>query len=197
MDDNTWTDHGSLGVPPATGAHTYAAIDQNVLTDESDPYAENPSHSLVWGSFNAGLYGMTLSGSNPLKVNASQGPQVMIQDQPVAVPDPNGFHGRNRTEGSFHWKAGPTVGMGQGWDYYSYSRGSCCGDVKEYAYVTEVCRAKSAQGPYVDCDGKTCAGEKDGETNGSRTIILESHSPDGNGRYEVLAPGSVGIVVSP
>ena len=62
--------------------------------------------------------------------------------------------------------------------------------------MTEVCRAKSAQGPYVDRDDKACAGEKDGKTNGSGTLILESHSPDGNGRYEVLAPGSVGIVVS-
>lgn len=147
MDDNTWTDHGSVGVPPAPGAHTYAAIDQNILTDESDPYAEDTSHSLFWGSFNAALYGMTLSASNPLEVIASQEPQVVIQDQPVAVSDPNGFHGRNRTEGSFHWKAGPTAGTGQGWYYYFYSRGSCCSAVKKYAYVTEVCRAKSAQGP--------------------------------------------------
>lgn len=140
---------------------------------------------------------MALSASDPLKVSPSQEPQLVIQDQPVAVPDPNGFHGRNRTEGSFQWKAGPTAGMGRGWYYYFYSRGSCCGDVEEYAYVTEVCRAKSSQGPYVDRDGKDCAGKKDGQTNGSGTTLLESHSPNGKGMYEVLAPGSVGIVVRP
>ena len=87
--------------------------------------------------------------------------------------------------------------MGQVWYYYFYSRGGCCSAVKEYAYVTEVCRAKSAQGPYVDRDGKDCAEKNDGQTNGSGTILLESHSLDGKGRYQILAPGSVGIVVRP
>ena len=65
----------------------------------------------------------------------------------------------------------------------------------KYAYVTEVCRAQSPQGPYRDRNGKDCAGKKDGETNGSGTVILASHSPDSAGRFEVLSPGSVGIVV--
>ena len=63
--------------------------------------------------------------------------------------------------------------------------------------MTEVCRAKSAQGPYADRDGKDCAENKDGETDRSGTTLLESHSPDEKGDYEVLAPGSVGIVVRP
>lgn len=63
--------------------------------------------------------------------------------------------------------------------------------------MTEVCRARSAQGPYVDRGGKDCAGKKDGEANGIGTTLLESHSPDEKRGYEVLAPGSVGTVVRP
>jgi len=58
-----------------------------------------------------------------------------------------------------------------------------------------VCRAKNPQGPYVDRDGKACAGKKDGGTNESGTVILASHSTDKQNKYQVLAPGSVGIVV--
>ena len=38
----------------------HATIGQDVLTDESDPYAEDDSHSLAWGSFDTALRGMNL-----------------------------------------------------------------------------------------------------------------------------------------
>jgi len=90
MSDHSWTDPGSIGVPPPSAPQTWAAIDQNILTDESDPHTEDPAYQIVWGSFNAALYGMALEASKPLKVDSLQQPQPLIQDEPVAVPDSHG-----------------------------------------------------------------------------------------------------------
>ena len=124
MCDDTWTDHGSVGVLPAPGAHTYTTIDQNLVTGESNPYAQDAFHSLVWGSFNAALYGMTLSPSNPLKMSASQEPQVLIRDQSVAVPDPNSFQYKNQTAPSpvgitMYYGHNHLKFDGQGWPFLS------------------------------------------------------------------------------
>jgi arabinan endo-1,5-alpha-L-arabinosidase len=194
MSSDSWTDHGSIAMPePGSGSGTGRAnIDLNVLV----AFAKRPSarvssgsvaksRHVVWGSYNTGLYGAKLSPSSPLTLTAGTIPQLLIADQPTPIY-PSGI--ANRTEASFHFKRGS-------WIYYIYSRGSCCAyaaaAVKGTEYVTEVCRASSPAGPFLDKAGRDCrdAGR------GTGTVLLESHTQDSSGNWQVFGPGSVGVVV--
>lgn len=189
MDDNSWTDHGSVGIPVPRPGNLYATIDPNLLADfDTAPYGMAPARQLAWGSFASALFGVQLDASSPLRT-ANNPPYSLIQDQQSPIPD-NSFakFGSNRTEGSFHIQL-------SGWYYFFFSRGSCCGANVKWAYQTGVCRSKTATGPYFDRAGLNCAGNPDGTQNGAGTIFLQSHSPNAFGWYRVLSPGSVGIVV--
>lgn len=189
MADGSWTDHGAIGIPIPSSPAIYGPIDSNVLANYIDPYGMAALHHVIWGSYGSALFGMSLNASNPLRVDLNQNPVPLIQDQ-LTPTAPDTQPGGNRTEGGFHFRM-------NGWVYFFYSRGFCCGGTLNETYVTEVCRATTATGPYVDRNGLSCAGGKDGSRNGSGTMLLQSHSKDANGNYEVYAPGSVGIVVSP
>jgi len=197
MSTGSWTDHGSVGIPEPT-AHKWANIDLNLLVDfstsSSSAYsngAVDSSYHFAFGSYNNGLYGGSLtspSSAKPLTLAAGTTPQLLITDQLTPTPSDTGALSGNRSEASFHFKHG-------GYVYFFFSRGNCCSystdAIPGTEYVTQVCRSTSATGPFVDRAGLSCTGA----SNGAGTTVLASHSQNAAGKYEVFAPGSVGVLV--
>lgn len=193
MSTGSWTDHGSVGLPADSyvgNGWNWPHIDLNLVSSYADSSPSGPSNDtaghVVWGSYNAGLFGTTLESNNPLKVVSGK-PTLHVQDQPTPISSTT--YG-NRTEASFHYQVGSYV-------YYFFSTGNCCtASTAKTAYSTYVCRSTNgSEGPYYDMNGLNCAGNEDGSTNGSGTMVLTSHMEDSNGKYEVFSPGSVGITV--
>jgi arabinan endo-1,5-alpha-L-arabinosidase len=180
MDDGTWTDHGSIGIP-SFKKKEYVACDIFVLFNTSTNTA-----NIVWGSFRSALFGMQLDPTSKfLSVSQKPAPLPIIQDQPIPFTSAGYQPNSNLTEGPFQWQQGD-------WVYLFYQEGHCCNPVKTNGteYRTKVCRAPAAtpQGPYFDANNEPC----EGVLNNAGTLVLASHSNNA-----VWSPGSIGILNDP
>lgn len=66
MEQDSWTDHGSMNVPKSnTGddqaTESYVRLDGNMLADSTDPSGVDGFHYMVFGSYQWGLYGFQVS----------------------------------------------------------------------------------------------------------------------------------------
>jgi arabinan endo-1,5-alpha-L-arabinosidase len=175
LDSGSWTDHGSLGLPPSSA---YNLIDPNLYIpdDVDDPDA---APYLTFGSYWDGIFQTRLGnltafsdrhgsiGSAPLTNivrNATASPQVL--------------------EGGIQYRH--TLASGEQFFYLFFSAGACCNTPPKLApagaeYRIMVCRAESIVGPYVDSQGRDCAAANGG------TEVLGSHG-------DVYAPGGQGVI---
>jgi arabinan endo-1,5-alpha-L-arabinosidase len=180
MEDGTWTDHGSIGIP--LDKKEYVALGVNVLVNSST----NTAH-VAWGSFNNGLFGMELDRKAAfLNVSLLPSPKLLVQDQPLPYTGIGYKGGSNVTEGAFQWQDDI-------WLYIFYSQGHCCNPSTAQIgteYRVKVCRTSAAtpQGPYLDKTNAPCVGP----LNDAGTIILATHSNNA-----VYSPGSVGVMIDP
>lgn len=160
---NSWTDHGSIGIPPSI---RWNKIDPNIFRADA-----NSPLLMAFGSFHQNIF------------------QLPMADPPLRVlPGAEASHlERNTTnmnmEGAyqFWW---PTDG--KPFYYLFFSGGACCNSPDSLAppgeeYRISVCRSTSPTGGFVDRQGRDCVTENGGE------IIYASHgdvyAPGGQGVF--------------
>ena len=163
MERDSWTDHGSLGIPRS---EHYNLIDPNLLIvnfNTSDLY-------MTFGSFWDDIHQIRmLDPATPM---------------PGAVPQQVAYtaEGAHPLEGSFQfwWPI-----QGVPYYYLFVSRGACCNEPPNLAppgqeYQVIVCRSLQPTGPFVDRQGRDCR-------EGGGELILASqgdvYAPGGEGVY--------------
>ncbi|KAF2260345.1 glycoside hydrolase family 43 protein, partial [Lojkania enalia] len=172
-DINSWTDHGSIGVPKSS---SYNLIDPNM-------YCECPtcdSHFTFgsgWeGIFETGLDKDFLSWKDEAPLQTIYNSTIPLgQDFPAIA------------EGAFlfGWKS-----YGVTFYYLFFSSGACCNAANALLtpgneYKIMVCRARAPIGPFYDANGRNCLTQNGG------TLVLSSHGT------RVYAPGGQGVVFDP
>jgi arabinan endo-1,5-alpha-L-arabinosidase len=167
MDDGSWVDRGSIGLPE--DHKHYSSLGANLLLPNNSP---SPPHR-AWGSHGTGMYGIDMA-TTPFTVLSSEkvAQELVADNEWPASPLLN--------EGPFQYHFG-------GYVYLFYSRGNCCpgpSDTIDDVYGVEICRSQNAKGPYVDRSGASCLGN----TNFGTTVLASN--PEGS----VWAPGSVGVL---
>ena len=197
MEQGSWTDYGSLGIPDSA---EYNKIDANILQPSPTPASAPPSFLLSFGSYWHDVFQVQLanppltiatvtpSPSAPQGANkaAADGPQPTVHATPVNL-EYNGTSNRPNkmpqgpSEGSyqFWWGVGGKV-----YYYLFFSSGACC-DMdpanlppagEEYKIM--VCRSEKPNEGFVDKDGKKC-------TESGGTMVLGSsgnmYAPGGQG----------------
>ncbi|KAF7197832.1 putative arabinan endo-1,5-alpha-L-arabinosidase A [Pseudocercospora fuligena] len=162
MGKDDWNDQGSIGIPlperekanDGTTRDPYVRLDGNLLSDSKDPQGVVEPLFMVFGSYQFGLYGITLA--NMTSVMPGERPELIIAAQyqkpaSTILQDQSG----NYTEGAHQLVNGDYI-------YLFYSRGACCeapGHDAGSVYQTQVCRTVRSNGPrglYVDRDGENC-----------------------------------------
>ena len=182
MDVGSWTDHGSIGIPPSSD---YNRIDPNWFRRSARdiPYFNFGS---AWNA----IY-QTVLDPTMLKVapNAPITRLAYNSTPPADGPFPS------ITEGSFLFQWG-YKNTGNLVNYLFLSNGACCNAPQHPAaqgeeYKIFVCRSDRAMGPYVDRDGRDCL------TGNGGTLVLASHNniyaPGGQGAW--WEPGMKGPVL--
>lgn len=186
MTENSWTDHGSVGIPPppvpkGDNPVPYLRIGQSVLRNASSPDTVDPTYKVMtYGDSRSGIYGVEL-GDN-LTVQAGGKNAIVIADQ---WTNGTGMLEGNKSGASFPLSYG-------GYIYLFYSVGACCakdGLPWDTGYHVEVCRANYTSGPwgqYFDREGNNCLTSS---VNRTGTVVQWSNS------REVYLPGSIGITL--
>ena len=202
MDQGSWTDYGSLGIPDSP-TKAYNKIDPNLLLPAPAPSGSAPPKFLLtFGSYWHDLYQVPLD-SPPMTVATASGGGSKDK---VAAPDGSGgtpatpvnveFNGTESGPMARPEKlpAAPSEGAYQFWwgvggiNYYYlfFSSGSCC-DFDPQAlppageeYKVMVCRSTKPDGDFVDRQGKKC-------TEGGGTLVLGSSG-------DMFAPGGQGVL---
>ncbi|KAI1324433.1 glycosyl hydrolase [Xylariaceae sp. FL0255] len=188
MEQDSWTNHGSMNVPISlTGTDQATAscvcMDGNMLADSTNPSSVDGFHWMTFGSYQWGLYGFMVS-DDLLTIQDRPSVEMMYLEQ----YNPGEYAG-NKTEGAY-------LLTNNGYVYFFYSISNCCAaddtDYKNSVYQVQVCRkltTDSPTGPFLDRDGVDCL---TGGVNRLGTTILASRS-DG----QVFSPGSIGILDDP
>ena len=175
MDAGTWTDHGTIGIPPDAA---YNKIDPNLLVPNGDP----SSLLLTFGSYWENIFQLPMSNP-PLTIAPGATPQHMEQNttaRPNSLPT-----GPQEGSYQFWW----TLPDGSVYYYLFFSSGDCCDTPPNLPpageeYKTLVCRSEGPSGPWVDANGLDCLSANGG------TPVLESHD-------NVYAPGGEGVIFDP
>ena len=198
MDQGSWTDYGSLGIPDSP-TKSYNKIDANLLQPSTAP-GQAPTFLMSFGSYWHDVYQipldnppLTVATSVPSSSNGSGGNNnVAAQPTPVNLeyngtsPGPGVSQDKAPlapSEGSyqFWWKVGGKV-----YYYLFFSSGQCCDFDRANMppageeYKIMVCRSERPDGDFVDRKGKKC-------TDNGGTIVLGS---SGN----MFAPGGQGVL---
>ena len=198
MDQGTWTDYGSLGIPDSP-TKAYNKIDPNLLQPAPSPSGAPPTFLLTFGSYWHDLYQVPL-GNPPMTV-APAPPSADgtngSSSKAAATPGPaapvnveyNGTTGRPDkmaaapSEGAyqFWWGVG-----GVNYYYLFFSSGACCdfdpGNLPPAGeeYKIMVCRSTKPNQDFVDREGKNC-------TDSGGSLVMGS---SGN----MFAPGGQGVL---
>ena len=181
MEENNWTDQGSMNVPIAPTATVtppgssavptpaYVRLDGSLLAPKRHTHGVTRPHYMVFGSYQIGLYGFPVSDDLLTIAPGGTVAEIIIDQLNPASPDGT-YAAGNKTEGPYMLANGDYI-------YLFYSIGDCCappaygGDV---VYRVEVCRADPSgdvTGPYFDRDGNDCL---TGGVDRPGTIVLYS-----------------------
>lgn len=161
MDSGSWTDHGSIGIPASA---SYNRIDGNLFQHDS-----NSVPLLSFGSYWDNIF------------------QIPMENPPLRIAGGATHLAQNTTGG------GPVEGgyQFQWGDFYYlfFSSGACCNTPPNLAapgdeYKIMVCRSPTANGGFVDQQGRNCLTQNGG------TLVLASHD-------NVYAPGGQGVMYDP
>jgi arabinan endo-1,5-alpha-L-arabinosidase len=152
----------------------YNVIDANFFRE-----CDTCKNLWTFGSAWEGVYQMSLT-DDYLKWSG-EGPKQVVHNTTYPT-NPHGYPSIVEGGFLFWWNV-----RGTKYYYMFFSSGACCnaGDDLEAPgdeYKIMVCRATSANGPFVDKDGKNCATQNGG------TLVLGSHG-------DVYAPGGQGVAV--
>nr|POF13186.1 putative arabinan endo-1,5-alpha-l-arabinosidase a [Quercus suber] len=153
MDQGSWTDHGSIGIPQDSA---YNLIDPNLFQfDASSPFY------LTFGSYWTNIYQVTMADP-PLTANSA----------PIHVEQNTTMPAYNEGSYQFRWNVDNT-------DYYYlfFSSGFCCNAADSLAppgdeYKIMVCRSHTPTGPFIDQAGNDCLTQNGG------TIVYASNDND-------------------
>jgi arabinan endo-1,5-alpha-L-arabinosidase len=158
-DLESWTDHGATSIK-SDGSQNYNAIDANL-------YYDGKKFIMSYGSFWNDIF------------------QVEMEDPPLTMASGSTPKNVAFQPAGEHAREGPFITTSGDYHYLFWSEGKCCGfdadrPAKGAEYKIMACRASSAEGPFVDKDGKSCM-------EGGGTTVLESHGfvygPGGQGVY--------------
>lgn len=159
----SWTDHGSIGIPPDL---RWNRIDPNLIRESPDsPFL------MAFGSFHSNIFQLPMS--NP--------PLHILPDAQASHLEQNTTNQNMEGAYQFWW---PTP-QGQNFYYLFFSGGACCNDPENLAppgeeYRISVCRSTSPSGGFVDKEGRDCVEENGG------TVVYASEG-------DVYAPGGQGV----
>jgi len=170
MDSGSWTDHGSIHIPPSS---SYNKIDANLF--QHDPSA---APLLSFGSFWSDIFQIPMS--NPPLTIAPDAPapthlETNTSSRPAGLAT-------GATEGGYQFQ----------WDgnyFLFFSSGNCCNEPPNLVpqgeeYKIMVCRSSQPSGGFVDQQGRDCLTQNGG------TVVLQSHD-------DVYAPGGQGVMIDP
>ncbi|TKA25733.1 hypothetical protein B0A50_05829 [Salinomyces thailandicus] len=184
LECGSWRDLGAVGVPKGS----WNRIDPNFLlipavkglSGKDEKEEEEPKGYLLWGSFWTDLWQLPMAFP-PVKLLDESAEPVHLEFNTTLRPQ---HRPPGPSEGGFQFR---WVVDGTQWFYLFFSSGGCCNRPPHLAPAGEeckimVCRAARPTGPFVDREGRLCAGGDGG------TMVLGSA---GEGMF---APGGQGVM---